>query len=236
MFKRTTVTVVLTILGMLILIVGISAIARQDQDTNSNQNSGGGNSNAGGGGMSGNMNSGGRRHGQSTAGATNSPDSRFMMTAAMGGMAEVEAGRIAAQRGSSDAVKQFGQRMVDDHTTANNELMQIASSKGVTLPTDVDGKHKSETAKLSQLSGAQFDRAYVKNSGVKDHEKTVKLFQDEVNKGRDPEVKAFAQKNLPIIQEHLRMARDMESGMTGAKGTNRTGNMNGNMNSNSNSQ
>jgi putative membrane protein len=89
-----------------------------------------------------------------------SQDHDFVMDAAMGGLMEVELGRIAAQKGMSESVKQFGQRMVDDHSKANEELMSLASSKGMTLPTALDEKHQKDVTKLSAMSGAEFDRAY----------------------------------------------------------------------------
>ena len=179
-------------------LAGMSA-AWQDQSSNANNNAS-------------------PSHTKSSAKAGSSAtDSGFIMTAAMGGMAEVEMGRLATQRASSDAVKQFAQRMVDDHTKANDELTQIATSKGVTLPTGPDAKHQALMTRMQNLSGAAFDRAYLRNAGLKDHEKTVKLFQREIDKGKDPDVKAFASKNLPTIQDHLRMARDMSNAMSGTK-------------------
>jgi putative membrane protein len=151
-----------------------------------------------------------------------SVDRKFVMEAAMGGMAEVELGRLAAERGSSDAVKQFGQRMVDDHSRANSELMQLASGKGITLPTALDAKHQALVTRMSRLSGAEFDRAYAREM-VKDHQKTVALFQREATRGADADLKAFAQTTLPTLQEHLRMARSLPSGSG-------HGSMNGNMN------
>ena len=142
-----------------------------------------------------------------------SSDKKFMMTAAEGGMAEVAMARVALERGSTDAVKQFAQKMIDDHTANNQELMQLASSKGVTLPAGPDAKHKAMMEKMSKLSGADFDHQYIMNAGVKDHEKMLKLLQDETRKGRDADVKAFATKTIPAVEEHLKMARDMMSGM-----------------------
>jgi putative membrane protein len=154
------------------------------------------------------------------------------MEAATGGMAEVELGRLAVERGSSDGVKQFGQRMVDDHSRANSELMQLATARGVNVPAGLDAKHQSLMTKMSQLSGADFDRAYAKEM-VKDHTKDVSLFQKQSTRGADADVRAFAAKTLPTLQEHLRMARELNvnghGGMT-------NGNMNGNTNrSNTNS-
>jgi putative membrane protein len=119
-----------------------------------------------------------------------SADQKFMMTAAMGGMAEVEMARLALEKSSSDAVKQYAQKMIDDHTAANNELMQVASTKGV-------------------------DMMYVKESGVKDHEKMEKLLMKESTGGKDMDAKAFAAKTLPVVRMHLQMARDMMMSMKG---------------------
>lgn len=143
-------------------------------------------------------------------------DKKFMMMAAMGGMAEVEMGRLALEKSSSDAVKQYAQKMIDDHTAANNELMQVASSKGVTLPTQPDAKHMAMMSKMQKLSGMEFDMMYVKESGVKDHEGMEKLLMKESMSGKDMDAKAFAAKTLPTVRMHLQMARDM---MTSMKGT-----------------
>jgi len=174
-----------------------------------------------------------------------SQDHNFLMDAAMGGLMEVELGRLAAQQGASDAVKQFGQRMVDDHSKANAELMSLASSKGMTLPTELDEKHRQHVTKLSSLSGAEFDRAYGKMM-ASDHNKDVSEFEKESTRGTDADLKAFASKTLPTLQEHLQMARalpgaerggNMNSNTGGSRNSNRNrnGNSNGNSNRNSNS-
>lgn len=140
------------------------------------------------------------------AAAVSADDKKFMMEAATGGMMEVELGRIAAQQGSSAAVKQFGQRMVDDHSKANEELMQLASTKGLTLPTELDAKHKSEVTRLSKMAGADFDRAYSKMM-LSDHIKDVAEFEKQSTKAKDADLKAFTAKTLPTLQEHLKMAK-----------------------------
>jgi|SRR5215204_982889 len=149
-------------------------------------------------------------------------DRNFVMEAAMGGMMEVEMGRLAAQQGTMDAVKQFGQRMVDDHSRANDELKQVASTKGITLPTELDTKHKNDLAKMSKLSGAEFDKAYSK-AMLKDHVKDVAAFEKESQKSSDADIKAFATKTLPTLKEHLEMARAMN-------GSKNAGSKNGNSN------
>lgn len=156
-----------------------------------------------------------------------SQDHNFIMDAAMGGLEEVELGRVAAQQGMSAAVKQFGQRMVDDHSQANSELMTLASSKGITLPTELDQKHRAEVTKLSAMSGAAFDREYTKMM-VSDHRKDVSEFEKQSTHGTDPDLKAFASKTLPTLQEHLRMAEALPDAKRSG------GSMNSNRNSNSN--
>lgn len=134
-------------------------------------------------------------------------DSTFITNAAQGGMAEVEMGRLAVQKASNNTVKQFGQHMVDDHTKAGEELKAVAAQKGVTAPSTVNAKQKATMDRLSALSGAAFDRAYMDDM-VKDHQEDVAEFQREANGGSDADVKAFAAKTLPTLQSHLKMAQD----------------------------
>lgn len=147
-----------------------------------------------------------------------SMDQKFMMTAAMGGMAEVEMARLALEKSGSDAVKQYAQKMIDDHTAANNELMQVASSKGVTLPTQPSPKQMAMMRRMQNLSGAQFDMMYIKEAGVKAHQEMEKLFMRESTGGRDADAKGFASKTLPVVRMHLQMAREMMGSMKGTGG------------------
>jgi len=144
-------------------------------------------------------------------------DEAWVMKIAKGSMAEVELGKLAAEKGSSDAVKQFGQRMVDDHSKANDELKTLAQSKKITLPTEIAGEEKALRDRLMKLSGPAFDQAYVK-AMVNDHLKAVSEFRTESRSGTDPEVKAWAAKTLPTLEEHLKMARDA-NGAVGTSGT-----------------
>ena len=138
----------------------------------------------------------------------------FIRTAAMDGMAEVEHGRLALQNASHDAVKQFGQRMVDDHSKAGDELKGLASQSNVTLPTEVDAKHKAMQDKLAKMKGTAFDAAYMAHM-VTAHQQAVGLFQKEASGGKDTEAKAWAAKTLPTLQEHLKLARDTQAKVTG---------------------
>jgi len=133
-------------------------------------------------------------------------DRKFLEEAAAGGMAEVEMGQLAADRAESSEVKQFGQRMVQDHTKANDQLKQVASSKGVEVPAQTDKSHQKKMAKLQKLQGAAFDKQYMDDM-VKDHKKDVKDFEKASKSAKDPEVKSFASQTLPTLQEHLKMAQ-----------------------------
>jgi putative membrane protein len=133
-------------------------------------------------------------------------DREFAMKAASGGMAEVQTGQLADQRSTSPQIKQFAQRMIADHTAANNELMQIAKQGNITLPSQPTGKHATEEQKLRSLNGTDFDQAYAEGQ-LRDHQEDVQLFRTEAASGQDPALKAFAQKTLPILEQHLQMAQ-----------------------------
>jgi putative membrane protein len=143
-----------------------------------------------------------------TTGNLSRQDSTFVREAAQSGLAEVQMGKLVQQNAQSQQLKDFGQRLVSDHTQANNELMQIAQQKGITAPTTISAHDQHMMSKLSGLNGAEFDRM-CQQDAVAAHEKAVKLFQTEAQSGQDPELKAFAQKTLPTLQEHLRMAKQM---------------------------
>jgi putative membrane protein len=143
-------------------------------------------------------------------------DDTFVTKAAKGGMAEVELGKMAAEKASSDAVKKFGQRMADDHGKANDELKTLAQSKNITLPTAMGPQEKALHDRLMKLSGPAFDQAYMK-AMVSDHVKDVNEFRMESKSGKDPDVKAWAAKTLPTLEEHLKMARDT-NGTVGTSG------------------
>lgn len=137
-------------------------------------------------------------------------DRKFIRDAASAGLAEVEMGQLAAQKGSDPAVKEFGERMVRDHGNANSELERVVSAKGVELPREPDDKHRRKLKDLQDKSGADFDKAYMKLM-VDEHEKDVKAFEQQAKKGNDPQLKAFAEKTLATLQEHLRAAKETES-------------------------
>jgi len=139
-----------------------------------------------------------------------SPDQSFMMKAAQGGMAEVELGNVAQSNGQNDDVKKFGQRMVNDHSKAGDELKNLASQKNVTLPTSLDAMDQATKDRLSGMNGAAFDHAYMTDM-VKDHKTDIALFEREARHGQDPDVKAWAAKTLPTLRDHLKQAEKTDS-------------------------
>jgi putative membrane protein len=148
--------------------------------------------------------------GQGSANRLTGADQNFLSKAAQGNMAEVELGRLAEQRASNPAVKQFGQRMVTDHTRLQEQLKSVAAQEGVTLPTSVNAKQQATKDKLSNMSGAAFDRYYI-NDMVADHRGDISEFQRQADHGTDPAVKQLAQQALPTLHEHLTMAEDVQT-------------------------
>jgi len=143
-------------------------------------------------------------------------DEAWVMKIAKASMAEVELGKLAAEKASSDEVKKFGQRMADDHSKANDELKTLAQSKNITLPSEIGPEEKALRDRLMKLSGPAFDQAYMK-AMVSDHVKDVNEFKLESKSGKDPEVKAWAAKTLPTLEEHLKLARST-NGAVGTSG------------------
>ncbi len=139
-------------------------------------------------------------------------DLAFMNDAAPGGMAEVELGKMAAGKSQNAEIKAFGQKMVEDHSKASEELKQLAAQKKVMLPTDVLPAHKQLMEKLSKLSGADFEKEYVK-AMVAAHEKDVAAFENVSKTAADADVKAYAAKTLPTLKMHLEMIKAMADKM-----------------------
>lgn len=135
-------------------------------------------------------------------------DQSFVKKAAAGGMAEVELGKLATEKASNDDVKKFGQRMVDDHGKANDQLKQLANQKGISVPSDLEAKDKALKDRLSKLSGTQFDHAYMKNM-VRDHTKDVAEFRKESKSAKDDDLKNFASQTLPTLEDHLKQAKSI---------------------------
>ena len=131
-------------------------------------------------------------------------DKMFLRKAAEGGMAEIQLGQLAAQKGGSDEVKQFGQKMVDDHTALNNDMKPFCDSMGVKPPTKLSKKDQMEYDKLNGMSGDAFDKEYLSYMS-KDHHNDVKDFKAEQMSAGDENLKAAVGKGLQVVQQHTMM-------------------------------
>jgi len=179
-------------LGAVVALFPIAGIAQSGSMSDSNSSS----------------HSGSSMSSSSTKSNLSLSDKKFVRDAAQGGMAEVELGKLATEKASSDDVKKFGQRMVDDHTKAADQLKQVASSEGIQLPQTLSAKDKMTEERLSKLSGEQFDKAYMADM-VKDHTQDVTEFQHESHSGKDAAVKNFASQTLPTLEDHLKQAKEI---------------------------
>lgn len=137
-----------------------------------------------------------------------SPDSRFVLNAAAGGMAEVKLAELAQEKASDPSVRAFGRRMAEDHTKAGEQLKQLAQSQNITLPVELRSADQARYEQLSKLRGPEFDHAYMQIM-VTDHQKDVAEFQKEASNGKNTAIKDFAAQTLPILEDHLREARDV---------------------------
>jgi putative membrane protein len=135
---------------------------------------------------------------------TGGTDAAFIPKAASGGMAEVQLGKLAAEKGASQEVKDFGDRMVKDHSKANDELKEVAGKMNVMVPEKVDPKHQATIEKMSALTGAAFDKAYVKGM-VKAHKEDITLFESADKEVKNEDLKKFIENTLPVMKEHLAM-------------------------------
>jgi putative membrane protein len=147
------------------------------------------------------------------------PDAQFVTKAAQGNMAEVNLGKLAAEKSQSDDVKKFAQMMVDDHSKAEQDLEGVASKNNWTVPKDVSAQQKAEQQRLEKLSGAAFDRAYVQMM-VKDHTKDVAEFKNEAaSTSANSDLKDFATRTYPTLDNHLTRIKAIHDAMA-KSGTN----------------
>lgn len=145
-----------------------------------------------------------------TMSAMTPEDKEFVSDAGMDGLFEVQAGNLALQKASSAEVKSFAQRMVTDHGTANTELAQLATTKGLALPTELGGEAETMYDHLNGLSGAEFDKSYMQHM-VEGHNKDVAEFEKVSTTGGDADLKAWAGKTLPTLQQHQQLAKDISA-------------------------
>jgi len=150
-------------------------------------------------------------------------DRKAIMDMGMSNMAEVAMGKLAQSKSQNAEVKQFATKMVDDHGKALGEVQTLAQSKGVTLPTELDAKHKAMSAKLEKMSGDAFDKAYMQQGGVGAHKETLAKLQTASKGAKDADVKAQVDKMIPVVQEHLKHAEQLAKGgkssSSGSSGT-----------------
>jgi putative membrane protein len=146
---------------------------------------------------------------QQASPALNSHDMKFMKDAAMNSQLEIKMSQMALNQSNNQQVRQFAQRILNDHTKASQDLTSIAQQKGLTVDTTLDAKQQKTIDDLASKSGADFDRAYMKEA-TKDHKKDIKAFEKEANKGQDADLKSFASRTLPVLKEHETMAKDLK--------------------------
>lgn len=137
-------------------------------------------------------------------------DQEFLEQAAQNGLAEQSAGRLAQTKASDPRVRDYAQRLIDDHAGMGAELRALATSKEYTPPNEPSMLHKGKELLIANLGDNDFDRRFVSQIGVEAHESTIRLFEEASRESRDPDVKAFATKHLPMLREHLRIAQTLK--------------------------
>lgn len=135
-------------------------------------------------------------------------DTAFVQQAAKGGIAEVELSQLATTSATTPEVREFAQKMVDDHSANNRELAAAASKLGISVPKETDQEHMRLHQKLSGIRGAGFDKAYI-DAMCDDHQKMVDLLQSSSKSVTAPELRAYIDKTLPVVREHLAMAQKL---------------------------
>jgi putative membrane protein len=147
-------------------------------------------------------------NGMNGPGQNTAMDKMFVKKALQGGMAEVQLGQLTLQKSNNDQVKQFAQRMIDDHTKLGDQMKPVAQQLGVSEPDGISKKDKKTIAKLQGLSGPAYDQAYI-NDMVKDHKEDLSAFQTEASSGQDQTVKDAANQGSKVIAQHLQMIQQI---------------------------
>lgn len=156
---------------------------------------------------------------KSASGQTvNNQDRKMMQDLAHANASEIAAGRLALEKSQNDQVKQYAQKLIDDHTQAQQELQKIADAKGVKLENEPDAKHKTMMKTMSALEGEKFDKMYLGQGGARDHKSTQQLLQKMQKQSKDKDLQALAKKIEPAVHQHLTMAQDLQSGKSSASG------------------
>jgi len=142
-------------------------------------------------------------------GDLSSQDRAFVEKAAQGNVAEAQEGQLAMRQAASPAVREFGRWMFTDHTGMDKWLAVVAVREGLQVPTTPNQEQAQRLSRLRGLRGEQFDRAYIPDQ-ARDHERTIALFQQEGQSGQNPQLKSFAQQAVPVLQQHLAEARELQ--------------------------
>lgn len=152
------------------------------------------------------------------AGPVAGADRAFMSEAANNSLAEVEAARLVEARTDNASVKSMAQQMERDHATMGDELKRLASQKGIELPTTIGGEPRGQLSRLTTLSKPEVDGTFLRDFGIDAHQKAISLFERQAREGQDADLKAFAERMLPKLREHLAMAQQMQGGSAGRAG------------------
>jgi putative membrane protein len=146
---------------------------------------------------------------EARGGKLSEADRKFVMQAAQGNLLEVRLGELAYQNAASPTVKDLGKRMAKDHTKAYEQLKEVASKHGITLPKDLDAKHQAQAQKFAKLKGGQFDLAYTQYM-VEDHEKDFAKFKTAAKEVQAPDLRTWTTQTIPVMQEHLQLAHKLK--------------------------
>jgi putative membrane protein len=146
-------------------------------------------------------------------------DQKMMRDIAQSNLAEIEIGKLAEQKSQNEKVKEFAQKMVEDHTNAQKKLEELAAQKGVQLPTQPDKQHMAEMKKLQNLSGEKFDKQYLAQGGMRDHREAQKMLSRVEQRAQDEDLKKLASEMLPTIDEHMKTARETQREATTSTGS-----------------
>lgn len=162
--------------------------------------------------------------GQESANRSNMavPANLFAKKAAQDDLAEIKMGTLAQQKGGTPAVRDFGQRLVRDHTKNLDQLKSVAEQQHITLPTEPNNTQMIDYKNLSSLNSAEFDKKFAQHM-VNDHVRAVTEFKAEAKNGTNPQIKDFAAKSVPVLETHLRLARNMVNSVNARRATGQSG-------------
>ena len=146
----------------------------------------------------------------SVGGSEMKADQKFLMMAAQGNIAEIQMAQLAKQKSQSNQVQNYAQRIIEDHTTSNNEVMQIMQKKGFTMPKSPPAEAVAMMKKMKAMPSSKFAKMYMQDM-IKDHTKDIADYQNEAKHGYDDDVKAYAMKTLPTLQSHLQLAQTLSN-------------------------